>query len=205
MCYWEEGECMGFLINASRNKKKQKILFAIVAIFLAVGLVGSTMLGVFAGDPSGDYVDSPYVPQTTEEEIAELEVKLEEEPENVDTLGRLAHAYYKNNQFDKSIATYEKALEMEPSNSYLRTSLAAAYFMSDDFDNAVAQMEEEISNNPDNYTAYYYLGQYLAYGQGNYERAIEELQAFVDAAGDMELMSFEVDRAKQMIEEFKTH
>jgi len=194
---------MGFFISASKNKKRQKLIFLITAIFLAAGLVASTLIGVFGGRFQDDYANTAsQAPVSPAEKVAELENQLKANPDNVDLLGRLAQAYYNNGQADKSLETYEKALQIDPGNSELRTSLAVTCFLENKPGQAVAEMREEIKQNPDNIKARYYLGQFLAYGQGNYKEAIQELQTFVDKA-DPEEMASEVVKAKQMIEELQ--
>lgn len=195
---------MGFFINASKNKKRQKAIFLVTAVFVAAGLVVSSLIGVFGGRSQENYVDTvSRAPVNAGQTVAELEKKLKENPGDVDILSRLAGAYYNNGQVDKSLETYKKALQIDPGNSDLRTSLAVTYFLENKPDKAVTEIREEIKQNPGNKKAHYYLGQFLAYGEGNYSEAVEELQTFIDAAGTGE-MNNEVTRAKQMIEELKS-
>lgn len=195
---------MGFFINAAKNKKRQKMIFLITAIFVAAGLVGSTIIGIFAGSSQEDYARAGYqAPQTPGQRVADLEDRLKKNPGDVEILGQLAEAYYDNGQVDKSFETYKKALDIDPDNSRLRTSLAIKYFLQDKPEDAVAQMREEIKQNPGNNMAHYYLGQFLAYGLGKYDQAVQELQIFLDGVGDSRVMAAEVAKARQMIEEFK--
>jgi len=192
---------VSFFINATKNRKKQKLIFLVTAIFLAAGLVGSTLIGVF-GSRQQENATAAQAPQSISEKVAELENQVEENPDDAAILARLAQAYYQNDQVDKSLETYQKALNIDPGNSDFRTSLATTYFLENQFDKAVAEMKNEIKNNPDNDEAHYYLGVFLAYGQGKYSQGIEELKVFVDEA-DAEANAVELAKAKQMIEEIQ--
>lgn len=190
---------MGFFLSTKRSRRKQKTVFLITAIFLAAGLVASSMAGIFSGSSHDDQARAVTEPEQT---IAELEKQVQENPQDVILLGKLARAYKDNGQVEKAEETYLKALQVDPGSS-LRTELAFMYFLQGKNQQAVAQMEEELERHPDNLTARYYLGQFLAYGLEEYTRAVEELRAFVDAAGKVEGMEVDVQKARQMIKEFE--
>jgi cytochrome c-type biogenesis protein CcmH/NrfG len=193
---------MGFFISANKNRKRQKIIFLVTAIFLAAGLVGSTLIGVFGGGSPGNVNAEYQPPKSAGEIVAGLEQQLEENPGDVAIMGKLAEEYYRNGQVDKSLETYEKALQTDPDNHELRTSLAVTCFLEDKSDRAVAEIKQVIADNPDNQEAHYYLGLFLAYGQGEYQQAQQELQKFIDMA-DPETMSGKIATAKEMIAEIE--
>jgi cytochrome c-type biogenesis protein CcmH/NrfG len=193
---------MGFFISANKNRKRQKIIFLVTAIFLAAGLVGSTLIGVFGGGTPGNVNAEYQPPESAAEKVTGLEKQMEENPGDVVIMGKLAEEYYRNGQVDKSLETYEKALQADPDNHELRTSLAVTYFLENKSDRAVEEIKKVIDGNPDNQEAHYYLGLFLAYGQGEYEQALQELHTFIDTA-DPETMSGKITTAKEMIAEIE--
>lgn len=191
---------MGFFINASKNKKRQKAIFLVTAILVAGGLIGSSLIGVFSG--GGGQEASP-LPVTAGQTIADLEEELAENPEDVGLLSRLAEAYYNNHQADQSLEMYKQALQIDPANSSVRTSLATVYFLESEYDQAIAEIKTELEHSPDNKKAHFYLGQFLAYGKKNYTGGIEELETFLEMAAGDELFTAELKKAEQIIEELK--
>ena len=190
-------------VSSARFKKPQRMAFIIIIVLLSVGLVLPSMMWAFtslwAPDNDGMAATNDYLPPA--ERIVKLEEQVTAQPEDALAWAGLAEAYYSNNQLAESIEKYKKALELEPNNSAWRTELALVYFMNSNYDEAIVQIEEELSRHPQNYLAYYYYGQFLAYGKSDYEGAIAQMEKYIDLTGS----GGEVPKAQQYIEEWEKH
>lgn len=185
------------LTYRDRRKKRQKIVFIILTVFLSVGLLGSSVVwfggNYFSPPPESAQVSAP------ERTISDLEARVKENPHDLPALAELARAYAEAGRLPEACQTYEKALAQKPDDSNLRLGLARSSFLLGDYDEAIAHVQEEIKRNPDNPEAHYLYGQVLAAGKGDYERGIKELEKFIALAktGD------DVARARQMIADWQ--
>ncbi|MEW5952439.1 MAG: tetratricopeptide repeat protein [Bacillota bacterium] len=189
-------------VSRARYKKPQRIAFIVIIALISVGLVLPSMMWAFtswwAPDDDGQAINE-YLPPV--ERIAKLEEQVKENPGDARAWAGLAEAYYNNHQLAESIDKYKKALELEPGNSVWRTELARICFINSNYDEAIAQIEEELSKHPQNHLAYYYYGQFLAYGKADYAGAITQMEKYIELAGS----GGEVPKARQMIEEWAKH
>ncbi|SHI69689.1 tetratricopeptide repeat protein [Desulfofundulus thermosubterraneus] len=180
-----------------RKKRRQRIAFIILTVFLSLGLLGTSIGWFFnfhaANAPSG--VQQP----SLEKIIADLESQAKANPEDADIAARLARAYLDAGKMDQALKTYDKAVQLRPENSDFRIELALVQFLLGHYDEAVANFKEEIKRHPDNARAHYYYGQVLALGKGDYESGIRELEKFIQLAGQGD----DVAQARKMIEEWK--
>lgn len=186
-------------VSRAKYKKPQRIAFIVIIVLISVGLVLPSMIGVFAGwlAPDNDQSTTGYLPPG--ERIAKLEQTVKDNPGDAEAWAGLAEAYYADNQLDQSIDRYTKALELEPANSDWRIGLSMVCFMDGRYDEAVAHIETEIANHPNNSLAYYYHGQFLAYGKGDYANAIIQMEKYIELAGNAP----DVPKALQMLEDWK--
>ncbi len=180
-----------------KRKKRQKIVFIVLTVFLSIGLLGSSVVWLggdyFSPPPESAPVSSP------EETIGELEARVKENPEDAQALAELARAYFDAGRLSESRQAYEKAVALKPDDGTLRLELAMTCFLLSDYDQAVKNLEEELRRRPENKEARYLYGQVLAVGKKDYRRGIQELEKFIELAktGD------DVARARQMIEEWR--
>jgi cytochrome c-type biogenesis protein CcmH/NrfG len=186
-------------VSRARYKKPQRIAFVVIIVLISVGLVLPSMIGVIAGmlATDNDPITTDYL--APGERIAKFEETIKAHPEDAQAWAGLAEAYYANNQLDQAILKYNQALELEPANSDWRTALALVCFMDGRYDEAVGQIEEELSRHPDNSLAYYYYGQFLAYGKNDYAGAITQMEKYVELVGS----GPDAAKAMQMVEEWK--
>lgn len=180
-----------------RKKRRQRIAFIILTVFLSLGLLG-TSIGWFFDLPSSNQ-PSGAEPPSPEKIIAELESQARANPEDADITARLARAYLDAGKMEQALKTYEKAVQLRPENSDFRIELALVQFLLGRNDEAVANLKEEIRRHPNNARAHYYYGQVLALGKGDYEGGIRELEKFIQLAGQGD----DVAQARKMIEEWK--
>lgn len=190
-------------VNVARRRRRQKIVFAVLTAFLALGLVGSSVFWAIdfnnSPPPEAGQVQQQIPP---EQRIADLEAQLQEDPENVSLLGQLAELYWQTGRGREAVDTYNKALELNPGDHALRQDLALAYYLLGDYENAVQQIETVLEKDPQNATAYYYLGQFYAYRSDDgrdIDKGIEALEKFIELRRE----GLEVDKARQMIRELQ--
>lgn len=185
-------------IYRDKRKKRQKMVFIVLTVFLSLGLLGSSVVWL-----GGNYFSPP--PQNEQvsvqaEAVADLEARVKENPSDPQALTALARAYFNAGRLEEAQQTYEKALAQKPpDDGALRLELAMTSFLRSDYDKATATLEEEIKRHPDHAEAHYLYGQVLAAGKKDYARGIQELEKFIELAktGD------DVARARQMIAEWQ--
>ncbi|RKO65563.1 tetratricopeptide repeat protein [Desulfofundulus salinus] len=180
-----------------RKKRRQRIAFIILTVFLSLGLLG-TSIGWFFDLPAADS-PSGAQPPPLEKIIADLESQAKANPEDADIAVRLARAYLDAGKVDQALKAYENTVQLKPENSDFRIELALVQFLLGRYDESVANFKEEIKRHPDNARAHYYYGQVLALGKGDYEGGIRELEKFIQLAGQGD----DVAQARKMIEEWK--
>ncbi|MEW6424609.1 MAG: tetratricopeptide repeat protein [Bacillota bacterium] len=180
-----------------RRKRRQKIVFIVLTVFLSVGLLGSSIVWFGGGYFSPPPENAQVFPQP--EDVAGLEARAKENPADPQVLTALARAYFNAGRLQDSRQTYEKALAQKPDDGALRCELAMTCFLLSDYDRAIAVLEEEIRLHPDNPEARYLYGQVLAVGKQDYRRGIQELEQFIALAKTGE----DVARARQMIAEWQ--
>lgn len=183
-----------------RRRKRQKIVFIMLAVVLSVGLIGSSAMWV-----GGDYFSLPEEKKTgldnPQETVSSLEAKAKENPGDVQALVGLARAYTDTGRLKEALETYEKAVAQKPDDSSLRLELAFSSFLSNDYNKAITNLEEEIKRHPANKEAYYLYGYVLAEGKKDYQGGIQQLEKFIELAKEGD----DVVKARQTIEEWKQH
>ncbi len=178
-----------------QRKRRQKIVFIVLTIFLSLGLLSSSVVWL-----GGDYFSPPPPNEPAEgDTVADLEARVKEKPDDPQALAALARAYFEAGRLDQAQQTYEKALAQNPDDGALRLELAMTSFLRSDYDKAAAVLEEEIKRHPDHAEAHYLYGHVLAVGKKDYAHGIQELEKFIDLAktGD------DVTRARQRIAEWQ--
>ncbi len=192
-------------VNMAKRKKQQKIVFGILTFVLGAGLVGSSMFWAFGGRTSFNPKPKAAGAQqqvTVQEQIADLEKQLQEDPKNTRLMGRLASLYWNAGQSQRAAEIYQQALEIKPDDHKLRKDLALTYYLMGEYDKAVHQMEVVVRSNPEDAEAHFLLGQFCAYrsdGGRDVERGIAELETFIRLRKE----GIDVQKAQQMIDELK--
>ncbi|TYO96483.1 tetratricopeptide repeat protein [Desulfallas thermosapovorans] len=194
----------GSFANLPRKKKRQKIVFGILAVVLGVGLVGSSMFWAFGDSNIPSKAGTAGVQQagSTEQKIADLESQLKEDQQNTALMGQLAKLYRDNGEGQKAVDTYNKALKIKPDDVEMHKELGVTYFLLGDYDKATAQMDEALELKPDDAYAHYYAGQFYAFRSDegrDVGKGIKELEEFVR----LQKEGPDVEKAKQYINELQ--
>jgi len=190
-------------VNVARRKKNQKIVFIVLTAFLALGLVGSSLLWLLSPD-SSPAQDVGQVQQQIplDQQIEALEGQLKDKSESPELLGQLAELYWQAGRGRDAVDNYLKALEIVPDDINLRQNLALTYYLLGDYNDAVQQIETVLAKDPQNATAHYYLGQFYAYRSDDgrdVKKGIEALEKFISLGKE----GLDVDKAQQMLKELK--
>ncbi|MFZ5595925.1 MAG: tetratricopeptide repeat protein [Bacillota bacterium] len=178
-----------------RKRIMHKTVYAILAIVLALGLLGSSMAGIFMGRGG-----KQPAAETVQLSSAQLEEKLKENPQDAAVLTDLARAYLEEGQAEKAAGAYEKALSLEPQREDLKTALAGSYVSAGQYDKAVKILQEVLSQNPDNKDALYYYGHALV-AQKQFGKAADQFEKFVGLAGDTDPRT---PNAKEIVKTLKS-
>lgn len=179
-----------------KRGRRKKTIFAIVAIVLSIGLLGSTMVGIL------DFgsVTRNAIPQGRAEAVsADLEEEAKANPGDINILKDLAKAYERENKFDKAVETYEKAVSLEPDRDDLKNRLAGSYVLIGQTDKSIKILEEVIGKNPSNKEAYYYRGLALL-SKKEYGGAVENFERVIELGGENDPDAI---RAKKLMEMWK--
>ncbi|KAF1085965.1 photosystem I assembly protein Ycf3 [Sporotomaculum syntrophicum] len=192
----------GYFANLSKKKKRQKIVFGILAFVLGVGLVASSMFWAFGDNNLPTQMADVQQTDTVEQQIAALEAQLKEEPKNTTIMVQLAKLYRDNGDGRKAVENYVKALKIKPGDVDMHKELGITYFLIGDYHQAVVQMKKAIELKPEDAYAHYYSGQFYAFRSDDgrdVARGIAELEEFIRIQKE----GPDVEKAKQYIEELK--
>ncbi|OAT80843.1 tetratricopeptide repeat protein [Desulfotomaculum copahuensis] len=179
-----------------RRKRRQKIIFAVMAAVLSIGLLGSSVVWVLGNTAPARENGQPVSPGQS---LADWQKQAAAHPNDAAIAAGLARAYDEAGKREQAVASYEKALRLDPQNGVLRTNLALNYFLLGQYDQAATQLQEEIRLHPDDTQAYYYYGQVLGYGKHDYQAAVRQLEKYVQLVKT----GSQVDSARQMITQWQ--
>lgn len=193
----------GYFANLSKKKKRQRIAIGILAVVLGVGLVGSSMIGLFSGG-NNTPSSAADVQQAgaADQKIADLEAQLKEDPQNAALMGQLAKLYRDNGDGPKAVDTFVKALKIKPDDVDMHKELSVTYFLIGDYDQATDQVQQALKLKPEDAYAHYYAGQFYAFRSDegrDVVKGIKELKEFVRLRKE----GSDVEKAKQYIEELQ--
>lgn len=174
--------------TASGRGLSNNNLVVFVAILIAAGLIGSTLVFSFSGAIGGGG-GANRSPQTSEALIKQYQETLKKNPNDVKTRENLGVEYFTlgtNNlqqqkpaegqqQLKLAIAEFEKVLEKDPKNAPVLGDLATSYFYTGNTDKAIEYARKALVVDPNLAPARLNLGIYLASKQ-QYAQAIEELK-----------------------------
>lgn len=94
---------------------------------------------------------------------------LEKDPNNADTLLKIANTYYELTNYARATQYYERYLKVEPGDLDAQTDLSAAYFYSGKTDLAIQTVNGVLAKDPEHVKAIFNLG--IMYWQGRRDTA----------------------------------
>ena len=113
-------------------------------------------------------------------EINRLKRILQEEPQNIEVLLRLANLYHDAGMWEQAAGFYERAQEIRPDDPDLLTDLGVCYRGMQQFDQALEMFEKANGLNPDHWQSLFNTVVVAAFDVGRYEvayAAIESMEA----------------------------
>ncbi len=185
--------------------RKNRKLYVVISLVAIVGLVLSSVVGIFAG--VGDF--SPIPEQTRQEESPDLQetitrVKvsaeqlaeaLQNNPDNIFLLTELGNTYFHIGKlyfvgqedllagvasFEKAVEVYEKILAIEPGNVAILIEKALAAYHAGDNDLAGETFRKAIDQDPSHPYAHYGYAFFLYYAMGDAVGAISSLEKVLE-------------------------
>lgn len=178
-------------------KKRQKIVFIILTVFLSIGLLSSS--AAWLGGSLSNVGDQQTSTAAPGDAISDLQAKVGANPKDSQAVATLARVYSDAGKFEEAGQIYTQAVTLNPNDGALRVDQAWNSFMAGKSDDAAVILSEEIKRHPDNKEAHFLYGQVLAQGKKDYKNGIAELEKFIELAktGD------EAAQARQMIDQWK--
>jgi len=161
--------------NANDDKKKanqEKILdskkvLVITAAVVAIFVLALVVSGVF---DSGTQTEVPRISNESSstnnggvnlanmQEINQLESKVKENPDDLESTLHLAHMQQDAGFSEKAIENYKKYLSKFPEDADVRVDMGICYYNLNDYDTAIKEMEAAIKYQPKHQIAYLNLG-----------------------------------------------
>ncbi len=115
-----------------------------------------------------------------QEELASFKAALDEDPENLQTIIKIANLNYDLNQSDSAIVYYEKALEIEPDQADILTDCAVMHFREGNSEKALEYLEKAINLEPNLGQAWFNKGFILMAGMNEPVEAIAAWRKFIE-------------------------
>jgi cytochrome c-type biogenesis protein CcmH/NrfG len=188
-----------YINKAIKKNKFKRFVFITITVLIAIGLV-IPLAGLFQKQPGNSGLPGGgQTGQTVQEQLAGLESKAKENPNDTAVLMELGEAYHYLGKLDQAIKTYERVLALNPNNVKARYDLATIYYYSSKYDQAIVQLEEIIKNDPGDEEAHLLYGYVLGAGKKDYAAGIQELEKFIALAKQ----GPDVEHARQVIEDWK--
>ena len=94
----------------------------------------------------------------TERAAAPLLSTLSANPNDFDTLVKVANLYYDGQQFPDAIKYYERALKISPDNPDVRTDFGTALWYMGEADKAIAEFQKSLKSRPGHPETLFNLG-----------------------------------------------
>lgn len=186
--------------SVRKSRRLAKILFGLLALALAVGLVGTFTFWSLPNLPpkqeAGGASEEGYLSylKAEEEELAQevtaLREKREKEPGNVDVLLSLGSALFRQGYFYLGVQrfpeaeesfkaareVYEALLSLRPGDAEALLSLASLSYLLGDFEGARGLYKQALAAKPDYAPAHYNYALFLWEVDGNKEEAAAHLK-----------------------------
>jgi cytochrome c-type biogenesis protein CcmH/NrfG len=203
------------LSNRENWTSSQAYILAVFCLLLGVALGylfrGSASQGVATTEASTATTDNhgrPGQSQPTPEQqkamvdqaVAPLLATLKTNPEDFDTVVKVANLYYDGQQFPDAVKYYELAKKSQPKNPDLLTDLGTSQWYTGDADGAIASFQEALKYRPNHPGTLFNLGVVRWQGKRDPKGAVqaweELLQRNPDYPQKQQIQEY-IERAKE--------
>lgn len=185
--------------DESRQDNLSFIFIIAVGLLLAVGI--GVMIGMTIGGSRNRTTAQPpgQTGANTSSQLAALEAKVAQNPNDAQSLYDLADAYNNQGDFTKAIGYYERALALRPNDLNIMTDLGTAQYYSGDPDKGLATYATVLKTDPKFQNALYNRAVVLLYGKKDKAGAAAAIQAYLAAYPS----GAQADQARKMLEATK--
>lgn len=166
----------------SEIKKKEISNIALVYVVLALVAVGMVLLfgsGTFSEPEAASSINNSNFDEIHKgvdlkktQQINNLEQELKNNPDNLDTMLKLAHLLNDSGFHERAIEKYETYLKSDPNNADVMVDMGVCFFELHQYDKAIEVMQSAIKINPKHQIAHFNLG-IVNLSADNREKAIE--------------------------------
>lgn len=138
--------------------------------FFAILLIASAAFAQGTPEVVSPFGAKFYAQADEKKVVAEAEMKLKADPQDIELLIALGRAQGSVWRFRDAIATYTRAIELAPQNALLYRHRGHRFISTRQFDRAIVDLENASKLNDKNFDIWYHLG--LAYYlKGNFDKA----------------------------------
>jgi cytochrome c-type biogenesis protein CcmH/NrfG len=127
--------------------------------------------------------------------------RLQNNPNDVETIVKLGNLYYDSQAYPQAIQYYEKALALQPNNADVRTDAGTAYWYTGDPDKAIASFEKALAIRPNHPGTLFNLGIVKWQGKKDPKGAVVAWEKLLQANPDYP----QKDQVQMLIERAKMH
>ena len=124
-------------------------------------------------DLSGARGSQPSAPPADMARVQELSAKIQQNPQDFDSIVELANVNFDQRNFGDAIDLYKKALEIRPDALNVRTDMGTAMFYQNRFDEAIVAFQETLKADPQNAQALFNLGVTMLHGKNDPKSALQ--------------------------------
>jgi cytochrome c-type biogenesis protein CcmH/NrfG len=93
-----------------------------------------------------------------EKAVAPLLASLSQNPDNFDSIVKVANLYYDGQQYPDAVTYYERALKIQPKNADVLTDFGTSLWYSGDADRAITEFQSALKYQPGSASALFNLG-----------------------------------------------
>ncbi|HYM78204.1 MAG TPA: tetratricopeptide repeat protein [Candidatus Dormibacteraeota bacterium] len=126
---------------------------------------------------------------------------VDKDPNDYDSLVKLADVYYDGQQYANAIQYYERALAIHPENPDVRTDMGTAYWYSGNADKAISELQMSLKYRPGHPQSLFNLGWIKWQGKADAKGAIEVWQQLLKTNPDYP----QKEQVEQYIAKAKEH
>jgi cytochrome c-type biogenesis protein CcmH/NrfG len=112
--------------------------------------------------------------------VAPLLATLKTNPEDVDTIVKVANLYYDGRQYPEAVKYYQLAAKSQPKNADLLTDLGTSLWYTGDADGAIAEFQKALKYQPDHPGTLFNLGIVRWQGKSDPKGAIEAWEQLLE-------------------------
>jgi tetratricopeptide (TPR) repeat protein len=154
-----------------------------LGLLVGVGLVNAIQIGVERRPAPGPTSVSGAQPAGTADaqaalaaEVFDLAQRLEQAPDDLTTLVRLAHIHHDRGSWEAAAAYYERAVALVPDDADLLTDLGICYRRLGRFDEALNRFARAREADESHWQSLYNRAVVLAFDLGRHDEAVEVLR-----------------------------